>query len=142
MFCRIPSDLQCETIYVEFQIISLLPNHLHAIVMLNELGENANGQDPGSSSQICNATSTRFGKPVPGSLATIVRSVKSAAARHISRLVGTPGGKVWQRGYYDRIIRDEDELDKIRRYVVDNPWRWESDRENLEQLFRRMRQNR
>jgi hypothetical protein len=37
---------------------------------------------------------------------------------------------VWQRGYHERIVRDDDELEAIRRYVVENPVRWSADPEN------------
>ena len=39
-------------------------------------------------------------------------------------------GKLWQRNYYDHIIRNESELERIREYIVNNPLKWESDREN------------
>ncbi len=41
----------------------------------------------------------------------------------------------WQRNYYERIIRNEKELDKIRKYIFENPLKWELDRNNLENLF-------
>lgn len=37
---------------------------------------------------------------------------------------------VWQRNYYERVIRDEDELNRLRRYVLDNPVQWEGDEDN------------
>jgi hypothetical protein len=43
---------------------------------------------------------------------------------------GTPGLPVWQRNYYEHIIRNDDELARIREYIVDNPLKWELDREN------------
>ena len=42
----------------------------------------------------------------------------------------TSGVPVWQRNYYERIIRDEDELNRVRTYIHDNPSRWEEDPEN------------
>lgn len=39
-------------------------------------------------------------------------------------------GKLWQRNYYEHIIRDEDELNKLRQYIVDNPFKWSLDQEN------------
>jgi hypothetical protein len=39
-------------------------------------------------------------------------------------------GKLWQRNYYEHIIRDEKELNKIRQYIVDNPLKWDSDENN------------
>jgi putative transposase len=40
---------------------------------------------------------------------------------------GTPGLPVWQRGYHERIIRTEGELERIRQYIFDNPARWPDD---------------
>jgi hypothetical protein len=45
-------------------------------------------------------------------------------------LRGSPGAPLWQRNYYERIIRDENELDRIRCYIQDNPAAWDIDREN------------
>ncbi|MCH7677032.1 hypothetical protein IH879_19085 [candidate division KSB1 bacterium] len=39
-------------------------------------------------------------------------------------------GKLWQRNYYDRIIRDEDELNRIREYIIHNPEKWDEDKDN------------
>lgn len=39
-------------------------------------------------------------------------------------------GKFWQNNYYEHVIRDEEEMNRIRQYIVDNPMRWELDREN------------
>ena len=46
-------------------------------------------------------------------------------------------GKLWQRNYYDHIIRNESELERIREYIVNNPLKWESDRENPNTRVRR-----
>ena len=39
-------------------------------------------------------------------------------------------GRLWQRNYYEHVIRNEEELDRVRQYIVDNPARWEHDPEN------------
>jgi hypothetical protein len=39
-------------------------------------------------------------------------------------------GRLWQRNYYEHLIRDEDSLNRIREYIATNPLRWELDREN------------
>ena len=61
-------------------------------------------------------------------LGEIVRTYKAVSARAIrcSRYVDFK----WQRNYYEHIIRDEDSLNRIRQYILDNPIRWDSDREN------------
>ena len=58
-----------------------------------------------------------------------IPAVVGAFKGRASRLAGQP---LWQRGYHDRIIRDETELDALRQYIADNPIRWAVDRENLE----------
>jgi putative transposase len=56
-------------------------------------------------------------------LQVVIGSCKSA----VSRLLGRP---VWQRGFYERVIRDERELEALREYIVNNPAVWDVDREN------------
>ena len=63
-------------------------------------------------------------------LPEIVRALKTFSARRINEIRGTPGVPVWQRNYYDHIVRNDDELRRIRRYIQDNPRKWELDREN------------
>lgn len=56
-------------------------------------------------------------------LTVIVGAFKACATR-------AAGRPLWQRGYHDRVIRDERELTAIRQYIADNPAKWEADREN------------
>jgi REP element-mobilizing transposase RayT len=72
----------------------------------------------------------QFGKPVPGSIPTIIGAFKSAVTRRINALRGTPGTQVWQRNYWEHIIRTERTLNAVRRYIAENPLRWHLDREN------------
>ena len=65
-----------------------------------------------------------------GSLGAVLGNLKSVAARRINRMRPTPAVPVWQRGYYERIIRNERELEAIRQYILDNPTRWDEDAEN------------
>lgn len=67
---------------------------------------------------------------MPGSLGVIVRSFKSAVTKRINELRRTPGAPVWQRNYYERIIRNDRELSRIRQYIADNPMKWDLDRDN------------
>jgi len=99
----------------------VMPNHFHAILLIVTAGRGTARRAP---------TTERFGKPVSGSLPTIVRSFKSATTTRINGLRGTPGVPLWQRGYYEHVIRNEDELQHIREYILTNPLRWELDREN------------
>ncbi len=63
----------------------------------------------------------------PGSLGAIIRSFKSATTKRINQDRGTPGVPVWQRNYYERVIRKEREREAIRQYIAGNPSRWEGD---------------
>ena len=57
----------------------------------------------------------------------IVRGFKSVSTKRINQLRGLRGKSVWQRNYYEHIIRNERELIYIRRYIIDNPKNWEHD---------------
>lgn len=65
-------------------------------------------------------------------LSEIVRAFKSFSARRINELRDLVGAPVWQRGYFERVIRDEREMTCIREYIVNNPLQWSLDRENPE----------
>ena len=72
-------------------------------------------------------------KPAPTQrhgLPEIVRAFKTFSARRINALQGTAGTALWQRNYYEHVIRDEGALDRIRQYIADNPARWHEDPEN------------
>ena len=100
----------------------VMPNHIHGIV---EIPDNRRGT-------ACRAPTDRerFSHPVAGSLPTIVRSFKSAATKSINQLRATPGAPVWQRNYYEQVIRNEKALNRIRQYILDNPAKWDDDPEN------------
>jgi REP element-mobilizing transposase RayT len=61
----------------------------------------------------------------------LIAGFKAACTTRINHLRHTPGQPVWQRNYYDHIIRDEDELNNIRLYIQDNPRQWADDEHNL-----------
>jgi len=65
-----------------------------------------------------------------GSLGAIVRSFKSAVTKRINDLRDTPGTPVWQRNYYERVVRNEQELSAVREYIAVNPLKWQFDCEN------------
>ncbi len=97
----------------------LMPNHVHAVLFLLNDGV---GQAPAG----------RPKGPPRGSLGAVVGSFKSAVTRRINWLRAGPGAPVWQRNYNDRIVRDEEELFRIRTYIRENPLRWALDPENPE----------
>ncbi len=98
----------------------MVPNHVHGIIEILP-------GDAGAGLQTC---------PAPGGrrhpLSEIVRGFKTYSARRINDLRGTPGRLVWQRNYYEHIVRNDDELNKIREYIATNPLRWGGDCYNPE----------
>jgi REP element-mobilizing transposase RayT len=102
----------------------IMPNHFHGIIILTEKeGHNSlcpykNNQKPYNYRDTMNRTlaNESFGKPIPGSIPTIVRMFKSAVTREIKRLDYPFFYSIWQRNYYEHII----------------PLRWQYDKENQE----------
>ena len=100
----------------------VMPNHMHGILWITNRRGTA-----------CRApTREQFGKPTPQSLPTIIRSFKSAVAKRVNIRRGTPGTPLWQRNYYEHVVRDDAALNRIRDYIQTNPQRWDLDRENPE----------
>ncbi len=89
----------------------VMPNHFHGILIVND-GRGTARRAP---------TLERFGRPVSGSVPTIVRSFKSAVTKRINELNQTPGAKLWQRNYYEHVIRNDRELKHLREYIRNNP---------------------
>jgi putative transposase len=101
----------------------IMPNHVHGILML---GKSLVGTRHAVSLRaISKEIGEHFAKPIQGSLPTIMRSFKSAVTKE-AHLVGY-SSFVWQSRFYDHIIRDGRDLDRIRRYILDNPMNWEND---------------
>jgi len=67
-------------------------------------------------------------------LSEIVRQLKTFSARRINTIRRTPGAPVWQRNYYEHIIRNENEMNRIREYIINNPIKWETDRNHPENM--------
>ena len=76
------------------------------------------------------ATTEQFGKPIPGSIPTIIRSYKSAVALRVNLSRRAGGISVWQRNYYEHIIRSQADYERIAAYILDNPVNWSQDNEN------------
>jgi len=97
---------------IQLDAHSVMPNHLHCILLLSATC------DP-----VC---SNRARKP----LGRLVGAFKTHSALQTGTARDTPRKPLWQRGYYEHIIRDDGSLDRIRAYIAANPANWELDREN------------
>jgi putative transposase len=74
------------------------------------------------------AAGRQFGKPIAGSLGTIVGVYKAAVTRRVNKLSNAPTGSFWQRNFHEHIIRNEQSLTTIRQYVENNPASWKQDK--------------
>jgi len=90
---------------LQLDAFQLMPDHVHCIMIL--VDPKLSGVLPGKA------------KGIP----QVVQAFKGMSARKINRVFGTPGQAVWQRGYNDRVIRSERELEKFRQYTLTNPLR-------------------
>jgi len=89
--------------------------------------ESGMGMEPGMGM----GTIEQFGKPTHNSIPTIVRLFKSTVTKQINQIRQTLGIPVWQRNYYEHIIRNDDELNKIREYIINNPLTWKTDENHV-----------
>lgn len=136
----IPSKPHARHVALDEWVV--MPNHLHGIIVISHTDPKggASKTRPTVTDTNTNPHALSLLQNAPaGSLGVIVGSYKSMVTRRINKLRGTPGGKAWQRGYYERIIRDERELNAIRKYIAENPLRWTEDRDNLDRLTTRMK---
>ena len=105
---------------VKIDAFIVMPNHVHGIIVITDAHVGARHASPLHRSH-------RQSKPTLG---TIVGSYKSAVTKQINRSGGAPATPVWQRNYYENVIRNESALHDIRQYILHNPAKWADDPEN------------
>ncbi|MFA6659144.1 MAG: transposase [Victivallaceae bacterium] len=109
---------------------AVMPNHVHGIIII----ENDNntivetGLKP-VSTEMPDITDRTHG------LSEFIRALKSFSARRINEQRQTPGITVWQTRFHDHIIRDENELNRIRQYIKNNPLNWDKDGNHISEVY-------
>ncbi len=110
---------------VELDEFVVMPNHLHGILwILGAADAPSEGTPPRA------PTLGAFGRPVPRSLSTIINNFKGRVTTRAREASGIEDQLVWQRGFYERVIRNETELRGIREYIAANPRLWFEDEEH------------
>jgi REP element-mobilizing transposase RayT len=66
----------------------------------------------------------------PRSLSSFVAGFKSAVTIRINTIRQTSNPPIWQRNYYESILREQDSLNTVRQYIINNPQQWRNDPEN------------
>ena len=108
----------------------IMPNHIHGIIVIvddNRWHATCRGDLPVAPTRPVAPTTIKPG-PKPKSIGSIMAGFKSAVTKRVNDYRGTPGQKFWQRNYYEHIIRNENELNRIRNYIINNPKNWDGDR--------------
>ena len=109
----------------------IMPNHMHGVIVImpgRGTAENLDYHDGEFSRHA--PTHEQYQKPVKGSIPTIVRSYKSSVSYRINLMRGTQAIPVWQRNYYEHMIRNERDLQNKTDYIEANPMLWAEDEEN------------
>lgn len=108
-------DLPNHNPHIEPNIFCIMPNHIHAVIEITaHVGA---GSKPAQNIPFSNH-----------SLSEIVRQFKTFSSRRINQLSGKQGHPVWQRNYYEHIIRNEISYNNIYWYIMNNPQKWEDDK--------------
>lgn len=124
----------------------IMPDHIHGIIIIsNPVGVNRNSpQIDNNSPSVSNSPQIDNNPPNVSNtpqmleninrqnklqspkktIGSIVRGFKSTTTKQINLIRNTYDESLWQRDYYDRIIRDEEELNAIRKYIQNNPLNW------------------
>ncbi|MDF5723751.1 MAG: hypothetical protein PUP91_25460 [Rhizonema sp. PD37] len=136
-------NLQKHHLHIKLDEFVVMPNHLHGIIILfNEIqmfvgaGLNATFTSQTEKTIIKPApTAANIGKSInyqQKGIPEILRGFKTFSARQINNILCQQGVPLWQRNYYEHIIRNESELNRIREYIVNNPQKWTEDSNYLE----------
>jgi len=102
----------------------IMPNHIHGIIIIDSVG--ATGGRP--------KTPYSSG-PHKRSLGSFVAGYKSSVTKHINFIRRTSNRYIWQRNFYDHIIRDNNDLKRTRQYIIDNPIQWKFDRNHPDNQY-------
>ena len=97
---------------VALDAFMIMPDHLHGILLIQD--DQRAGRRP--------------------ALHEIVRSFKTFSANAVNKVLGTSGQPFWQRNYYERVIRNEREIHKVREYIINNPMKWLLNREAHDEI--------
>jgi putative transposase len=120
-------DLPNKYSFIKLDRFVMMPNHMHGIILIVGAGfprpvdpfaAEGGGETPPLQKQ--------------PSLSQIMGYFKYQSAKKINELRAAPGDKIWQRSFYEHVIRDDESLNRIREYIATNPRRWSLDRENPE----------
>jgi DNA-binding Lrp family transcriptional regulator/REP element-mobilizing transposase RayT len=106
---------------IELDEFVLMPNHIHGILSIDRRGDRL-------------VTQNHAQGPRSKSLSSFIAGFKSTVTKQINNIRNTPGISVWQRNYYEHVVRNEDDLSQTREYIVNNPMKRALDKENPQRI--------
>src|SRR6266487_2745875 len=109
----------------------IMPNHVHGILVVVDVRVGVQHAAPLQQRDRRGRVNVK-----PGSLGAIIRSFKSAVTKRINEMPKALVSDPWQRNYYEHIIRNEQDLDRIREYILNNPDKWDTDENNPKQFLK------
>ncbi|MCI0527389.1 MAG: hypothetical protein L0Y56_08085 [Nitrospira sp.] len=110
---------------IKLDVFVIMPNHFHGIIVLTDIIQAVHREGVGATRRV--APTKHPTGPISGSVGAIVGQFKSITSKRTNEMRNTPGIPVWQRNYYEHIIRNEQDLSQIREYILNNPVKWELD---------------
>jgi putative transposase len=106
---------------IELDAFVVMPNHLHGIVVIEPVGAHGRAPLPRKRAPL---------QRKPKSLGSFIAGFKSACTKRINEIRGMPRMPLWQRNYYEHVIRSEEALENVRLYIAHNPRLWQYDVNN------------
>jgi REP element-mobilizing transposase RayT len=106
---------------VEIDTFVVMPNHFHGILVIHDCRGEVTSPTPKGAET---APLRRY------TLGQIMAYFKYQTTKSINQICHTPGTRLWQRNYYEHVIRNEHDLNDIRQYILDNPVKWDMDENN------------
>ena len=116
--------------YVHLDQWIVMPDHIHGIVVVADRTGGAGRGGAGRGGAGRGGLRTAPTSTKRKTLERLIGAFKTVSTKCINDVGSTPGAKVWQRNYYEQIVRDGLQLHRARRHIANIPSRWELDREN------------
>lgn len=116
----------------ELDVFQIMPNHMHGIIVLNNPAGTTLAVAPNDADKITGAERAGASPaPTGATLGDIIGAYKSIVANECLKIYKSKNqrmGKLWQRNYYEIIIRNQQSYLRISEYIINNPAKWESDK--------------
>ena len=113
--------LQSTRSFVSLDAYVIMPDHIHAIIEIHSHRK----RPPAEPEEPVSPAKREFGSPASRSLQSLIGQFKSSVTKQVHVLRRRSGSPVWQSGFYEHVVRDQHDLNRIRRYIADNPIRWQ-----------------